>query len=239
MKQIISVFSILTFLVIGLSTSSIAQEQQKINIRETYDYQKNVQIYSRAMKYNDVEAAKSALYNLIAMEPANDSLLFDLAYLYFDNQKYISSILATNDLLTLNPDHLAALEISAISYENIGAREKALEAYESLYLKNDNINTLYKIAFLQYELNRFSEAKTTAEIIMDNEKSEEATLFFGTTENTQQEVPMRASIYNLLGLINKEQGNKEEAKDNFNKALEIAPEFQLAQNNLNELQNNN
>ena len=239
MKNTIRNFSLVIFFLTALSTIGFAQEQKKINIRETYDYQKNVQIYSRAMKYNDVDAAKSALYNLIAMEPQNDSLLFDLAYLYFENQKYISSILATNDLLTLNPDHLAALEVSAISYENIGAREKALEAYESLYLKNDNINTLYKIAFLQYELDRFSEAKTTAEIIMESEKSEEATLFFGTTENTQQEIPMRASIFNLQGLINMEQGNKEEALENFNKALEIAPEFELAKNNLNELQKNN
>lgn len=223
-------------LVLLVTNAIMAQEQQQRSVRDSYDFQKNAVIYQRAMKYNDAQTAKTALYNLIALEPQNDSLLFSLAYMYFENRQYISSLLASRDVLTINPDHLAALEVSAISYENVGAREKALEAYESLYLKNEDISTLYKVAFLQYELNRFQEAKTTTEIIMDKPEAEEVSLYFNTSENQQQEVPMKASIYNLRGMIHAEEGDNQEARDNYNKALEISPDFELAKENLNQLE---
>ncbi|MFW5760673.1 MAG: hypothetical protein ACOCXH_06830 [Cyclobacteriaceae bacterium] len=210
-------------------------EQKPRGIRDTYDYQKNLTIYSRALKYNDGEAAKTALYNLIALEPQNDSLLFSLSYMYFENQNYISAILTSKDLLTLNPENEAALEISAISYENIGARDKALESYESLYLKNEDLGTLYKIAFLQYQMNRYSEARTSAEIILGKENAKEMKLYFNTDDNQQQEIPVTASVHNLLGMINQAQDKKDAAKEQFNKALSIAPEFELAKSNLQEL----
>ncbi|MGK7396312.1 MAG: tetratricopeptide repeat protein [Candidatus Cyclobacteriaceae bacterium M3_2C_046] len=225
----------LTFLILITLGAGLIQAQ---NDRNSPEFQQQAKVYARSMKYNDFNVAKSALYNLIAMQPQNDSLLFSLAYIYFDNRNYISSVLAAKDLLALNPDNLAALEISAISYENIGAKQKALDDYESLYLKNENVNTLYKIAFLQYELNRHKEAKTNAEILLDKEAVADQKLYFSTGENQQQEIPMMASVYNLLGLITKAQGNKTEAKQHFEKAIEVAPEFELAKNNLNELDSN-
>ena len=212
-----------------------AEQPVQRSVRSTYDYQKNMAIYQRALKYNDVNAARSALYNLMALEPQNDSLLFRLSYSYFEEQDYISAILTSKDLLILNPESQAGLEIQAISYENIGAQDKALESYESLYLKNEDLTTLYKIAFLQFQLKRFSESKTTSEILLEKEAVGEMSLYFNTSDNQQQEIPMTASVYNLLGLINKAQNNTEAAKQQFNKALEIAPEFELAKNNLTEL----
>src|SRR4051812_32212647 len=47
--------------------------------------------YSVATRWNDVELAKDALYDLIIEFPNNDSLIFALAVYYFENQKYASS----------------------------------------------------------------------------------------------------------------------------------------------------
>jgi len=231
---------ILLVVVLACGLSTMAQETQeaeqpKRTVRDTYDYQKNVAIYSRALKYNDQAAAKNALFSLIALEPQNDSLLFSLSYMYFENQNYISAILTSKDLLTLNPNNEAALEIAAISYENIGVRDKALESYESLYLKNEDLGTLYKIAFLQYQMNRYSEARTSAEIVLDKEEAKDMTLYFTTSDNQQQEIPVTASVHNLLGMINQAQDKKEAAREQFNKALQITPEFELAKNNLDSL----
>lgn len=202
---------------------------------DTVKYRGDLMIYARAMRYNDVDVAKNALYSLVNMNPRNDSLLFSLAYMYFDQQNYISSILVSQDVLRVNPDHLAALEVSGLSYENIGARDKALESYESLYLKNNSVNVLYKMAFLQFETKKLSEAKTNAEILLGKKETAETKLVFPIEDQKEQEVPMIASVYNLLGLISKEEGNMTEAKNYFNKALETAPEFALAKNNLEEL----
>lgn len=202
---------------------------------DTVKYREGLMIYARAMRYNDVDVAKNALYSLVNLNPRSDSLLFSLAYLYFDQQNYISSILVSQDVLRINPDHQAALEISAVSYENIGARDKALESYETLYLKNNSVNVLYKMAFLQYETKKYSEAKTSAEILLGKKEATETKLVFPVDDQKQQEVPMIASVYNLLGLISKEEGNVTQARNYFNKALESAPEFALAKNNLQEL----
>lgn len=202
---------------------------------DTVKYRDNLIVYARALKYNDMDVAKNALYNLITMNPGNDSLLFSLSYLYYENQNYISSILVSQDVLRINPNHTDALEISAVGFESIGAKDKALDAYESLYLKKNDVNSLYKMAFLQYDINKLGEAKTTAEILLERKDTDEATLVFNTENQKQVEVPMKASIYNLMGLISKKEGKNEEAKGFFNKALTAAPDFTLAKKNLEEL----
>jgi len=235
MKKLILLMIMLTTSITMMAQETQDAEQPKRTVRDTYDYQKNLAIYSRALKYNDQAAAKNALYSLIALEPQNDSLLFSLSYMYFENQNYISAILTSKDLLALNSNNEAALEIAAISYENIGVRDKALESYESLYLKNEDLGALYKIAFLQYQMKRYNEARTSSEIILDKEDAKDMKLYFTTSDNQQQEIPVTASVHNLLGMINQAQDKKEAAREQFNKALVIAPEFELAKNNLTEL----
>ncbi len=229
------------FLILSIFCASIfavkpvvAQQANEIKSSLYYRIQKG--IYNRAIKYNDVNMAINALYNLSMMEPQNDSLLFSLAYLYFDNQNYFSSVLTLNDVLLLNPDNVSALEMKAVSLERIGAKDKALEAYESLYLKSDeDINFLYKVAVLQYELKRFNEARTNVDILLSKPDADQIKYVFPTEDNQEQEVPMRASLHNLKGLIARENGNIEEAKKQLSIALEISPEFYLAKKNLTEL----
>ncbi|MBR9998637.1 MAG: hypothetical protein KFF73_06690 [Cyclobacteriaceae bacterium] len=213
--------------------------QQSSDIKSSLNYRIQKGIYNRALKYNDVNMAIDALYNLAVMEPQNDSLLFSLAYLYFDSQNYFSSVLTLNDVLMLNPDNISALEMKAVSLERVGATEKALEAYESLYLKSDNnLNYLYKVAVFQYDLKRYGESKTNIDILLSKSESDEIKYMFPNEDDQQQEIPMRASLHNMKGLIARDGGNPTEAKKQFTIALEISPEFFLAKKNLSELSNN-
>jgi tetratricopeptide (TPR) repeat protein len=227
---------ILSIFFAAIFTFKPVEAQQASEIKNSLYYRIQKAIYNRAVKYNDVDVAINALYNLSMMEPQNDSLLYSLAYLYFDNQKYFSSVLTLNDVLLLNPDNLPALEMKAVGLEQIGAADKALEVYESLYLKSDeNINYLYKVTVLQYELKRFNESKTNVDILLSKPKADEIKYVFPTEDNQEQEIPMRASLHNLKGLIAKENGNVDEAKKQFSIALEISPEFYLAKKNLTDL----
>jgi tetratricopeptide (TPR) repeat protein len=220
-------------LIMASFTGTFAQSIDSVKYRD------NLLVYSRAMKYNDMEVAKNALYNLIVMNPRSDSLLLSLSYLYFEHQNFISSILVSQDVLRLNPNNEAALELSAVGFENIGATDRALESYEAIYLKRNDINSLYKMAFLQYDVNKLNEAKTTAEILLERKEMDEATLIFNTEDGQQQqEIPMKASIYNLLGMISQKEGNKEQARGFFNKAIVAAPDFAIPKKNLQELANN-
>ena len=213
-------------------TQNNANENQRIVITM---YQINQQVYNRAVRYGDTQTAIEAMYNLVTLFPNNDSLLFNLSYLYFEDQQFFPSIFAARDVLKLNPDNQAAIELLGLGYENVGAREKAVEQYESLYLKSDDPNVLYKIAFLQYDLQRYGESKNNINILMNKPDIDESVLYFQTSEGEQQEIPMKASLYNLIGLIEKDQENIDAAKENFNKALELAPEFELAKQNLEDL----
>ncbi|CAN5419253.1 hypothetical protein BH23BAC1_BH23BAC1_19030 [soil metagenome] len=210
------------------SFSVFAQNSAK----ETEDYKLNFEVYSKAVRYNDVAVAKDALFKLMILDPNDISLMDSLAYLYFENQKYISSLMVCKDILAKNPNNLGAIEISALSFQNLGLNDKALAEYESLYLKNNNISTLYQIAFLQYELKRFKESKTSVDIILANTEIDQLKVIHGTSGNSQQEVPMKASILNLKGMIDIESGNKAEAKQNFEDAIKLAPEFELPKENL-------
>lgn len=191
--------------------------------------------YNLATRYNDMVEAKSALYSLINIEPQNDSLKFSLAYMYFDSQQYPSTILVCMDILARNPQHPPSLEMTAISYENLGLKEKALTNYEQLYLATDNIETLYKLTFVQYELERYGECDVNIDILINNSEIDDKSMVFQLSDAEQKEFTLRVAILNLMGLVKKGQGDIAGAREAFNRVLAIAPDFVFATNNLAEL----
>jgi tetratricopeptide (TPR) repeat protein len=135
----------------------------------------------------------------------------------------------------LNSKNLAAQEMKAVALDRLGAKDKSLEEYESLYLKSNDINFLYKVAFFQYELKRFRECITNIKIMLEGTDIDNEMLVFSGENNEQQEIPMRASLINLRGMVEQGMGNKEEARKYYNQALEISPEFFVCRENLNKL----
>jgi len=192
--------------------------------------------YVTAVKWNDFEVAKSALYDLIIENPQNDSLILSLAYHYYENQQHVPAVLVSQQLLARNPKNAAALEISAIGYEYMGVRDRALQNYESLYLLSNNVNMLYKMAFLQYDLKRFNEAITSIDILLANKEVEALKVAFNDVENKPKEYPMAVALLNLKGLaVLDHLGDKVAAKKLFDQALAAAPDFVLAKQNLNKV----
>jgi len=209
--------------VIGINTS-MAQDAQSL-------YTDN---YQRAMRYNDRAEAKSALYKLVAMDAQNDSLLTTLAYLYLEARQYASTVLITMDAIALNPNNIGALEMMAVSYENLGLKDKALDNFEKLYLLTDDFQTLYRMAYLQYDLEKYLQCSTNIDILLQAPEAAEATAAY-TFEEVEKEYPIKVPLINLKGLVNVALGNTDLAKQNFEEALQLAPDFALAQQNLDDL----
>lgn len=205
---------------------------QTSEVKDQEAYKRQLQVYQDAMKYNDVSVAKNALYNLRAIDPSNISLLDTLAYLYFEYQQYASSLLVSRDIVAKNPNHLSALQIQAVSYEKLGLRDQALSTYESLYLKKNSPYTLYKIGMLQFDLKRHTESKTSLDILLGDPAIDELNVVVTGEGNVQKEVPMRAALLNFQGLNQLELGDKAAAKENFEAALKLAPEYANAKENL-------
>jgi len=188
--------------------------------------------YAAALQWNDYEVAKDALYDLIIENPGNDSLIFDLALYYYQNQKSASSVLVSSELLKRNPKNAGALEISAGGYEALGVMDKALQNYESLYLITDNVGTLYKMAFLQYQMKRYKESETTADIILSRKEIDTMTASYNGADGKAKEYPIKVAVINLKGLVALDQGDKINAKKLFQQVLVLAPDFALAKENL-------
>jgi tetratricopeptide (TPR) repeat protein len=188
--------------------------------------------YATASRWNDTEVAKDALYDVIIENPGIDSLIYSLAYFYYDQQKYASSLLISQDLLNRDPKNQNYLEMAGSSAQQLGVNDKALQFYETLYLINDNIRTLYQVAFLQYNLKRTSECTTSIDILLAKPQvmTEKAT--FEDAKGVAKEYPLKVSVLNLKGLLALELKDKIGAKKAFNDALAISPDFSLAKVNL-------
>ena len=188
--------------------------------------------YATAVQWNDYDVAKDALYDLIVENPRNDSLIFDLALYYYQNQKSASAVLVSNALLTRNPKNLGALEIAASGYETLGVPDKALQNYESLYLLSNNIGTLYKMAFLQYRLKRYKESGATTDILLASKDVETSKVNYNMADNKPKEYSMKVAVLNLKGMLALDQGDKIGAKKLFEQVLALAPDFVLAKEGL-------
>jgi len=221
-------------MVMSLSFFSEVNAQSK-EIQSTQLYKLYQMKYVFGRKYNDSEVVKDAMYSMIAMDPNDDSLKMVLCYYYFEKNQFASSLFVSLDLLSRHPDNSDALKINAMSYENMGVRDKAIDSYESLYLKTSEIGVLYQAALLQFELARYNECKSSLDIILKDPQAKALKLSFAKNENEQQEVTLEVAAYNMKGMLEKQLGNKAEAKILFEKALELEPEFVLATQNLQDV----
>lgn len=226
---LITVLIVVTGIVKGQDQPEATQSQPTAGQVLSMHY---LRTYQAGLRYNDYGVAKQALYNIIVENPQNDSLLYSLSLLYFQSQNYTSAALTANDVLTLNPENISAIEIAAISFNNIGAKDKALEKYETLYLKTDDYQALYKMAFLQYELKKLAESKTNADILLGKKEAGELKAVFNDAEGNQIEYPIKVALLNLKGLIAQEEGDKAAAENFYKQALAISPDFQVVIDNL-------
>lgn len=188
--------------------------------------------YATASRWNDIDVARDALYDLIIENPANDSLIFTLGYLYLETRKYASSLLIAQDLLQRNANNEAYLELAAVSAQELGVTDRALQHFENLYLVNKNIATLYQIAFLQFNLKKYNESQASADVILSKPESGTLKVVFNDPQGKPKEYPMKIAVLNLKGLIALEKGDKSGARKQFNEALAGAPDFVPAKDNL-------
>lgn len=230
---------IITLLLLIVAQSVIAQEEQLVTAQQqanAFVVNHYSKAYALAQRYGDTEMAISALYNVLAEYPQNDSLLYTLSYLYFQNNKTAQSVLVSQDMLKINPNHLGALELSATGYEKLGLKDKSLDAYESLYLQSNNFQTLYKVAFLQFDLKRYTESNTNADILLKMPEAETLKVYYSDENKEEKEYSIKVALINLKGLVSKAIGDNKNAKKHFEAALAIAPDFALAKQNLEELE---
>jgi len=210
-----------------------ANEPPGINLYEHYK-----KIYDQAAAYNDFMVARNALYGMIALRPDKAGLKDTLAYLYFSSNNYPQVIVLGKEILEANPGKSEILEVVAVSEQNLGWHKNALESFEKLFAITKDPYHQYNIASLQYMLKRFGECSESLNSIIGSTDSL-GVVTISDNEGESQQVPLKAAAFNMRGVIALEISQPDVAKQNFQKALELYPEFTLAKGNLDKASTQN
>ncbi len=193
-------------------------------------------VYKQALKYADLLTATNAVHDILSLEPAATNWRDTLALLYLNQQSFYSSVSVSQEALKENPENMFMREISAYSYQGLGALKQALEDYEKLYAKSQNIQHIYQMATLQYNLGRVAECVGSLDQTAAHKDlaQSEVSLTYG---NQAQKVPMNAAILNLKGVLAKDLNKNDEALKMFEEALQAFPDFVLAKGNIEAIKN--
>ncbi|SNR33713.1 tetratricopeptide repeat protein [Lutibacter flavus] len=223
MKNLVYIF---TFII---ATSAIAQSVNNLDLEK--------QKLKQALTYSDKVVAASAMYSIIAMEGERSTYKDSLAYLYFNDAKYVSCFLVTNDILKSKPDNLELLEMQSISLESMGAIAKAIENYQSLLSKTNNNYHAFKLAGLQLSLNKFDDAYQSIKKADQLPDDGTAKVTYQVNKNYNQNVDLKAAIAYLNGIIELNLEKKAEAKLSFMRAVNLFPDFVLAKSKITTIEN--
>ena len=207
------------FFLIFISFNSFTQESE-------FEIQKK--IYSKSKVYNDPTVSITALYKMISLQPENLNLLDTLLREYIGVSRWPSAYMVSREILSNNPENLFALEVSCIALQNLGLKQESLNEYESLYLKTDRDDVLYTISFLQYELKNYNESINNLNILLEKNSIDSIKVNVNMNGNMTQQIAMKSQLHYLKGIIYEEKNDKENAKIQFNKAIDLSPDFESA-----------
>lgn len=193
-------------------------------------------IFRQAVKYTDFPVARTALYNIIALNPGDSAYVDSLFFFYASSRAFQQAVFLGNELIAKNPGDTTVRELLAISKQALGLMKEALEDYEALFAKTNSPDYLYQIASLQYNLKRVEECNRSVNQLLGMNSAENQKVDIQYGQNQSQQVPVKAAAYNILGVLARDVNQKETAIAAFRKALEVFPDFELAKGNLDALQ---
>jgi len=169
---------------------------------------------------------------MMIANPDSNQYLDSLVTLYFSIGAMPQCILAGNEYLKKDSANMNVMEMVALANSQLKKYKETVDLYEKMYLKSGNIYYAYQLAVNQYMLKRIGECNQMLDIIIKDPKAETEKIGIGGEDNKPQQVPLKAAAMNLRGVILQELNMKDKAKENFEGALKVMPEFALAKGNL-------
>lgn len=193
-------------------------------------------VFKQAMGISDYGVATHAMYLLIQIEPNNTALKDSLCMLYFTRNAFEQSVLLGRKIIETQPDNLQVVEMTAVGEQALGLLKEALARYESLYARTGNIFHLYEQTVIQFNLKRFGEVGQALDALLKHKQIDMEVITLSVGKNQSQEVPLKAAVHNLRGVMNLELKNYDQAKVDFEESIKHAAAFALPKNNLEKLE---
>lgn len=195
-------------------------------------YEEQKKVLSLALQFDDIQSAKSAVYQMMVIKPENQLGLLDtLSMLFYADNDYQNCVKTTSLLISKTPEKLSLVEMRAKSLQRLGYIKESLADYDLLHTKTNQDLFLYEILVSQYQFKRFGEAEQSSNTLL-NSQSDTLKVDVQLGQGQYQSVLMKAAVFNIKGVIALELGQKGSAEQMFQKAIQIDPAFVLAKNNL-------
>jgi tetratricopeptide (TPR) repeat protein len=215
------------FFLLWISASYISNAQSTTK-------QHYLDVYKRGIKYNDSRTAITALQGYLALGedlPYKDTL----AMIYYLSGEYYPSLLLSQEVMTADKSNVGALERVAGCYTQLGDLKKSVEHYEKLCPVTKNPFHYYQLAQSQYQLKRVAECTQNLQLVIADTSSKKVGTQFSVGQGQAQNVSLTAAAYNMIGVIEMEAKNYDNASKLFTKALEEFPDFVGAYQNIEQL----
>ena len=198
-----------------------------------------IKLYHQAIKFGDVGTAIHAMQSLLVWDSSHTSYYDTLAVLYFHSQNYAQAVQAAQEVLDKDPNNEKLLQVAAHACQILERFDMAIVYYTKIASVKPSPVVNYELASCYFYLKDNKNVMANSDKVMADKSSD--TMKVNITFNNGQErqdVPVKAACYNLLGTMYMTDHKKEDALTNYNKALEIFPQFGLAKQNVDYINGN-
>lgn len=225
-----------TLLILVLMVSNIGFSQSPKSKKDKapiVQVSEHLQVYRNALQMGDYGSAIVALNYHLVSNPSQVQFKDTLALLYLQTNQSIQAYSLVKQLHNEGRKSDMLTEILAVSANALNQKIEATDAYQLLYASTKNIQHGYALLQLQQQLKRVNEAQLTCNSLMADTAINQATISV-PNEKTKQElkVPFRSVLLNIKGLLAYENKAYSESIESFKKALELAPDYDVAAQNL-------
>jgi tetratricopeptide (TPR) repeat protein len=211
----------------------VKSQKTKKNIpNQSLNTNLHLKVYRQSIQTGDLNTAIVSL-NYYLIETNNKEYKDTLALMYAQNRQYDISYKLVKEIQESGGSSDLIIEILAVSANALNQTVEAADAYQKLYSNSKNIQHGYALLQLQQQLKRVNEAQITCNSLMADTTINQVSISVLNEKNKKEiNVPFRAVLYNINGLLEYENKAYMESVESFKKALELAPEYEIAAQNL-------
>jgi tetratricopeptide (TPR) repeat protein len=210
-----------TFL-IALSFSLYIQAQNQSALVSHYKA-----YYAQMQQQGDIQGVINAMTHLVLLEP-NIKRKDTLAALYMNEGKYVQALNLIG-IEQLESDTNLATEVKAVSLKSLNEPKRAIEHYEALYKQNRTVSLAYELADLKIQTDDITGASLHITYGIANATKDMMMPYYET--QTPYQVPVLAGFMYLKAIAKFRENpktNHDASISILNEALELAPNFNMA-----------
>ncbi|MCU0795342.1 MAG: hypothetical protein MUF31_05325 [Akkermansiaceae bacterium] len=124
--------------------------------------------------------------------------------------------------------------MQALCHEALGNKKEALEAWQALWSRSKSASHAVRVAGLQFDAKLLAEAEATITTALAAADAATTMIKLPKTREEMQNTPAAAALHNLRALVilTRDPQNRQAARQELEKALEISPDYEIAKRNL-------